>query len=156
VEWSGVEWSGVEWSGVEWSGVEWSGEEWRHCLLLTQHNSAQMKIPPFVLNSIFNLFSEKLPNGSFAFATQSKQKRTIFSMLLLLLGAGEGDNTSPVVKLGNCADFLESIQIECKDAANLMKQAGCLCKKGTGASSALAISVKAPVTFPQNMRARGK
>ena len=115
-------------------------------------------MPPVILFGLFNAFGAKSPDSdNYLFSKLLFQKRTIFTLLLRLLGEKTSEADSKVNKkiaVGDVRQLLGTIQVESKDASELMKMAGCACKRG--ASSTVSISLAVPVHFPTISRGRGK
>jgi len=115
----------------------------------------QMNAPPLVLNKIFETFGAKSPDSkNFMFSKQLHQKRTIFTLLLLLNGAREtavAKGGEDKIAITDCSSLLGAIQVEGKEASEVMRTAGVVVKRGGGK---VGMSLKAPVEFPQMKRAR--
>ena len=116
----------------------------------------ELRMPPVILFGIFNQFGVKSPDSNnYLFSKQLFEKRTIFTLLLILVGAKDtsSGSKSKKISISDCRQLLSTIQVEAKDAGDLMRMAGCNLKRG---ANSVALSLSAPVQFPQLSRGRGK
>ena len=71
-------------------------------------------------------------------------------MLLTYLTAMGGKD----MKVGDVTAFVKELKIEMKNASELLRQAGCIMKKGKGADSGTGVELRVPLVFPGPKRGR--
>jgi DNA-directed RNA polymerase I subunit RPA49 len=103
-------------------------------------------IPEVAVVQILKLFSTEGTSGGYGFTKQLEDKRMLWMMLLFILGAG-----GKKCKVADIGGLLSDLHVDVKVAGELLRQAGCVAKKGAGGVSA---ELKVPLVFPGPKRGK--
>eukprot|EP00560_Eucampia_antarctica_P002371 CAMPEP_0197834994 /NCGR_PEP_ID=MMETSP1437-20131217/24396_1 /TAXON_ID=49252 ORGANISM="Eucampia antarctica, Strain CCMP1452" /NCGR_SAMPLE_ID=MMETSP1437 /ASSEMBLY_ACC=CAM_ASM_001096 /LENGTH=525 /DNA_ID=CAMNT_0043440095 /DNA_START=34 /DNA_END=1611 /DNA_ORIENTATION=+ len=101
-------------------------------------------IPSTICSRFLTMFavpSEERGREGFSITKQLKDKRTIHLLILYLLAHGK------LMKVGSINTLCQDIKLEVTEAARLLVQAGCKCKKST--TGMISTSLTVPLTFPK-------
>ena len=140
----------------------------RHCVLLFKGSkrlgkmereeevAAMLVVPERIAGAMLRAFAERSDGkeeggrGGWNVSKIMRDKLLAHVLVTFLVGAGGGN-----MMVGDVAPLVAELQVESKNASEILRMAGCTVKRGTGdKKDAMGVELRAPVNFPGPKRGR--